>query len=332
MLEKPALSDVQIITSLSERYAIPVDALSFLPIGNDATAWVYRVESGGLTYFLKVKHGAIYEPSLSVPRYLYDAGIKQVVAPYPTPSQHLSVAIEGYNLILYPFIEGHAGGLSDAQRIELGAVMKRIHSTTLPSSVQAQIRKERFIPPWLKTVQKLHEAITRTTGDTPIAREFIDFCRERQDEIGTISARAESLGRLARERAMPIVVCHADIHDFNTIISSQGELFVVDWDEVQFAPKERDLMFVGNVETIGAHVPPHTRLFYEGYGAVKVDPLLIAYYRYEWVVQEMGDFGARILHGQELGEATRQDALDGFRKLFADGNVVDAAYAADVAE
>jgi hypothetical protein len=31
-----------------------------------------------------------------------------------------------------------------------------------------------------------------------------------------------------------------------------------------------------------------------GYGAAAIDPLALAYYRYEWVVQEIGDNGKRV--------------------------------------
>jgi spectinomycin phosphotransferase len=36
-----------------------------------------------------------------------------------------------------------------------------------------------------------------------------------------------------------------------------GQVFVVDWDEVMLAPKERDFIFVR---------PPHADAFFQGYG------------------------------------------------------------------
>ena len=66
MLERPALSDEAILACLREAYAIQARAVEFLPIGNDATAWVYRAAAqDGAGYFAKVKKGcAICDKSL----------------------------------------------------------------------------------------------------------------------------------------------------------------------------------------------------------------------------------------------------------------------------
>lgn len=44
--------------------------------------------------------------------------------------------------------------------------------------------------------------------------------------------------------ALDFVLCHADFHDANLLIDPTGRLFIVDWDEIILAPKERDLVFV----------------------------------------------------------------------------------------
>src|SRR5262245_41459167 len=103
MLEKPDLQDEKIIASLRQSYGLPVASLQFLPIGNDATAWVYKVKTDNTeSYFLKVKKGRVYEPSLLVPRYLKDQGIEQIVAPLSTQAGKLWQSLESFTLILYP--------------------------------------------------------------------------------------------------------------------------------------------------------------------------------------------------------------------------------------
>ncbi len=71
MLKKPAIADADLIAALRDRYALPVTEIEFLALGYDLDAGVYRVttaDSG--VYFLKVKEGAVYLPSVVVPRYL----------------------------------------------------------------------------------------------------------------------------------------------------------------------------------------------------------------------------------------------------------------------
>jgi spectinomycin phosphotransferase len=66
--------------------------------------------------------------------------------------------------------------------------------------------------------------------------------------------------------------------------------------------------------------------FYRGYGAAEVDAVAIAYYRYEWVVQEFGDYGERVFFTPDAGEETLSDGIRSFIELFDPGDVVEAAY------
>ena len=107
---------------------------------------------------------------------------------------------------------------------------------------------------------------------------------------------------------MTPVVCHADIHTHNVLLDGDGRLYIVDWDETLLAPKERDLMFVGAGIDGPKYGPRETALFYQGYGDVSPDPLAIAYYRIEWGVQDLGEFGREILSADDVGAETKADA------------------------
>jgi hypothetical protein len=65
-----------------------------------------------------------------------------------------------------------------------------------------------------------------------------------------------------------------------------------------------------------------------GYGDIPIDPALIAYYRYEWVLQELADRHRRVFD-TSVGERTREEALERFVQLFEPDDVVAAAYGAD---
>jgi spectinomycin phosphotransferase len=68
--------------------------------------------------------------------------------------------------------------------------------------------------------------------------------------------------------------------------------------------------------------------FFDGYGQATTDPAALAYYRWEWVVQELADYGGGVVDDR-LGEATRRHALEEFRRLFAPGDVVEVARRVD---
>ncbi|MBZ0300870.1 MAG: aminoglycoside phosphotransferase family protein [Anaerolineae bacterium] len=324
MLEKPDLQDEALITCLRVHYGLPVCALEFLPIGYDSSAWVYRVETDDATpYFLKVRRGVVYEPSLRVPHALHAQGIAEVVAPLAAQSGALWQRLDSFSLILYPFIEGRTGmdgGMTAEQWMTFGRVLKQIHSLPLAPELQTQVVRETFTlrPQWMQVIQRLQAEVPTGVYRDPAQRVMAAFWDERRAEIEAIVRRAEMLGRLLEATAPEQVLCHADIHTANVLIDGQGCLFIVDWDGVLLAPVERDLMFV-----VGAH---EEDLFFTGYGAAAVDPLALAYYRYEWVVQELGDFGERVFWLDDVGAETRQDSVRGFRQLFDPGDVVEAAY------
>jgi hypothetical protein len=69
--------------------------------------------------------------------------------------------------------------------------------------------------------------------------------------------------------------------------------------------------------------------FFAGYGEVRIDPVVMAYYRYAWVVEELADFGRRAFEPSTFGDETRADAVASLGELFAPGQVVEAAYRAD---
>ena len=77
-----------------------------------------------------------------------------------------------------------------------------------------------------------------------------------------------------------------------------------------------------------ADLDPDGTDFYAGYGEVDIDRSLIAYYRFDWVLQELSDYHSRVFD-RDLGTATRTQALAFFTELFGPQDVVAAAFRAD---
>ncbi len=333
MLEKPRLQDEKIITCLHDSYGLSTTAIEFLPLGYDSYAGVYRVDADdGRSYFLKVRQDAVYKPGVGIPRYLKSQGIEQIVAPLPTTSGALWETVDDFALILYPFVEGKNGmdvGLSDSQWIEFGAALNQIHAVRLPSELMGQVRKENFVPnpKWSGIVRRLQAEIPEKEYDNPVEKDLAAFWREKHEEIDKIINRAEALGWLLKNKSMDFVLCHSDIHTANLLITPEGGLFIVDWDQPVFAPREQDLMFVaGGPESGWGIKAKEEELFFRGYGKTEVDSLALAYYRYARIVEDIGDFGELVFLTDGIGDETKQDSVQWFRYMFEPGNVVEAAH------
>ena len=324
MLEKPNLPEAAISAALEEHYDLALQSLTFLPIGNDARAWVYRVETAGQAHFLKLRQGMPKRAALHVPRYLRGQGIASVVAPFATRSSGLYAALDGFSLILYPWIEGSSAWgrpLSAQQWTEWGAAMRAVHNSKVTAELAELVPRETFDGRYAAALERIQHLINAGNHQHGIARAMAHAWRSKQPQIDQARERYLSLCREFGAALPDCVLCHADIHKANIIIDQRQAVHIVDWDEAIIAPKERDLMFFA----ADGHPPEASDAFSRGYGRLNADPVGLAYYRYDWLLQEFCDNGERVFLADALGEREKQHALDEFKRLFAEGDVFDLA-------
>jgi spectinomycin phosphotransferase len=332
MLERPSLSDETISACLRDGYGLPVQGIEFLPIGNDTNAWVYRVSAkNGQAYFAKIKRGPVYLPSLVVPRYLKDHGLEPVVAPLPARTAELWQRAGDFALFLYPFIDGRTGmaaGLSDGQWIELGTLLKRIHAPAFAAGLAGQAERETFVPKFGGVVAEVQSMVDAGQFESTVEKELAAFWKRKESAITRLIQRAEELGRRLQDQPLEFVLCHTDFHTNNVMLDRQNRLWIVDWEAPLLAPKERDLKFVVGSEPVEC-VDTRVKLFFEGYGAAEIDLLALAYYWYEWAIQDIGEYGERVFLMPGLGDSEKAKALGRFQGLFEHGNTVEAAFASE---
>jgi spectinomycin phosphotransferase len=329
MLTRPDISDGRIIACLHDSFGLDVSQATFLPINVDINCAVFRVTADdGTAYFLKLRRWNANQVPVAVAAFLCAQGIRWVMAPIATATGQLWARAHGFNWLLYPFFEGRTGlqaGLSQAQWIALGECMKAVHATRLPVGLAEQVPREDFAPRWRSTVKAFHQQVAESTYDDPTATRLADFWATQRDEIQRILERTEGLAQALDQRALDLVVCHSDLHGNNVLVGTDDQLAVVDWDEPILAPKERDLMFVGGgVGGVWNH-PFEATWFYEGYGDTVIDPVALAYYRYERIVEDFAAYGERIL-GTQGSAADREDGLRRLMSQFLPGNVVEMAH------
>lgn len=335
MREPPVdLSDDTLATGLGSHYGLTVTAVTFLPLGQDSSAWVYRVQTAAdAAYFLKVRKSVTNIPGLFVPRFLQDHGVAPVVAPLPTATGAMWAEVAGYALILYPFIAETTGmthGMSEQQWRTYGAILRQIHTAALAPDVAQFMKRETYVPEGTADVGAVATHLHRQTSADPVAQAFSVIWQERSAVIRALVARAEELGQHLAQRALPCVLCHGDIHTNNVLLDASGAVWIVDWDDTVVAPKERDLMFAVGGGIKRAFVGPREEeLFLQGYGTTALDPLALAYYRYAWAVGDIGAYGAQAVLRSDLGLVSRQAAVDRFLSLFEPGSIVALALASD---
>ena len=328
MLSRPNLPDERIAAALRAAWGLAPDALDFLPVGNDARAWSYRIETPGNRYFVKLRRGMPKPAALHVPRYLRSLDIQSVVAPLPTQSNGLFAQVnDEFSLILYPYIDGESAwdmSLPPAQWHDWGRIMRAIHDAPISSQLAQHIQREAFGIKWLDTIRQIEQIIDAGDYRHDYERAMAAAWRENGEAIALCKLRYCALGWQLEMLSPPLHICHADIHRANLIIDADGEIHIVDWDEALLAPPERDLMFfLGD-----GHAPDQEAAFLTGYGHIKVNAAALAYYRYDWTLQEFADYGERVFLDENLPDEELALALREFERLFAPGDVVQRAHAA----
>lgn len=375
MLEKPNLDDHALIACLRDAFGVAVVDLAFLPLGNDASTAVYRaVAAGGECYFCKLRRDDFDEVSVMLPHFLHEQGIPQIIAPLPTLSGELWAFFDPFFVILYPFVEGSSGydvGLTLPQWAEFGAAMRAIHSTLLPPAILQRIEKEQFSAQWRTECRGLmariqaeeqraeeqrskavvvgngtevseREVSEREMANDPITREMRTLVTAHRAMTLHAIDRAERLverikGKVASDE-LAFVLCHNDIHPGNLLVEAptlQARLFVVDWDYPIFAPKERDLMFIGGGQGFMPYEMPdgnqrELELFYAAYGDVEIDAAALAYYRYERGIYDIAVDVERI-YSPTLSDQDRAQSLVFLGYYFMPGCPLEMARRVDVA-
>lgn len=311
MLEKPNLSDEEIKACLQRDYGLRVAYVHFLPLGVDVNAAVYRVvttDSGD--YFVKLRRGVFDEVMPTLPKFLADQGFAHIIAPIVTMHGLLWAEVGAFKLILYPFVEGrnaYEAILTERHWADFGATLKRLHTTIVPLALAARIQRETYSPQWRDMVKRFLQQAAHDTFADPSAAALAIFLNDKRDVILDMLARADQLAQVLQTQSLPLVLCHADAHAGNILVGVNEALYVVDWDAPIFAPKERDLMFVGSGLGFAGHTAQHEEaLFYHGYGLTEINYVALAYYRYERIIEDLAAFCQQLFLSAKGGDDRAQ--------------------------
>lgn len=332
MLEKQTALEQCIVECLITDYGIHVSTLTFLPLGADINASVYKAEAhDGSSYFVKLKSSHHQDISHLIIDLLQDAGIKQIIPVLKTLHNHPTQRIGDFTSTVSPFIKGHDGfrkDLTSDQWVAFGKVLRQIHEIEVPPSVQTILKKESYSPKWREAVRQLCCFIeTERRGDES-AVQLVAFMKRHAASIHRLVERAEQLGQKLQKQSPGFSLCHSDIHGGNLMMDVNDAIYMVDWDAPIMAPKERDLMFIGGGVGNVWNQPHEKALFYKGYGKTDVNREILAYYRHERIVEDIAVYSQQLLLTTKGGQ-DRIESYKHFVAQFEPNGVVEIAFKTD---
>lgn len=322
------LSDHHIIGCLKTYYDIEAIKLTVLPLGADLNASVFKAQTQNqLSYFVKIKHEISPDININILELLEKNKIQHIITPVKTINGHSTQRSENNTFIVYPFIDGENGfsrSLSDEQWLVLGKTLRQIHEINIPDALKQNIRRESYSCTWRDNLRNILSQIDKPFSQK-ITVEFVAFINKRLKIIQKLLDSAEQLAQKLQKKPTKYVLCHADLHAGNIVISNTNNFYIVDWDAPIMAPKERDLMFIGGGVGNIWNKPREEELFYAGYLNTEVNNKILAYYRHERIVEDIAEYSDSILF-TTIDEQSKQEMYKHFIAMFEPDGVVDIAF------
>lgn len=326
--------DERVVAWVRSDFGLELGELQPVEHGADAAALLWRAaDVEGRAFAVKLSGGG-GDAASEVPALLAGRGVAGVPAPLRTREGALHSERAGRRLTVVPWLDGERALAADpppAAWTALGRLLAAVHATEPPADVAAVLPVERFEPgPLVERVRALDARLAAAEPEDEEALAVVAAWQDSRERILELADGVEALG--ARLRAAPgrLVLCHADPHLGNVLCGSRPDTdgpWLLDWDDALLAPPEQDLMFFldGGILLPFAPVTGEQQAaFFQGYGAVDVDPRRLAYLRGTRALVDLVDPAEQALD-VELPLEDREDALQIARWVLADDGLLALA-------
>ena len=243
----------------------------------------------------------------------------------------LSVQWQDFRVSLFPFIEGKSRwdlwkvgkDFTDSALSETGALLATIHgcpNTIVPN----ELTSAKYDLPLRHELHTVLEASKKKiTPQNQYQKQLLEGLAQHRSEILQTLERYDSLGRSAEALQTPFVITHGDPTPGNLIVDTENRLHLIDWDGVCLGPPEKDLVsFTGERFEVVLE-----RYLTERQGNVSLYADIFGFYIYEWTINEIRDYGTKILFKNndakqnEYDWESLQDYLPPNQELMEDGIV-----------
>ena len=308
-------------------YGFSTANIEELNIGLDVNTMVFKVSSiDQKQYFLKIRSKSFSESSINIPFWLSrKAGLPNIINPVETMDKKLYVKKSSSYIMMYPYINGKSGWdvtLTKEQFFEFGRFMHKLHSVKLPNNYLKTISMDKYNRKYIEMIKKYLKNYKKTSYNDSIIMDFITALEINQSKINDIICYLENtVNKISCEN---VCLCHGDIHAGNLLFSG-NDLYIVDWDTLVLASKEKDLMYIGGGIGNKWNKNDDIEYFYRGYGQeIEIDKNLLKYYRCKRIIQDIYYF-VKEINDLKYGNERRNICLEIFKSQFEPNNVVEIA-------
>ena len=305
-----AFDKTELLQQLSTAYGLPLQSITFFPEGEDSYGYI-SVSETGEKYFVKAST-SVPNTCLQVASLLrHRCNISGVVAPLETRDGALSIPWQDFRVSLFPFIEGKSRwdlwkvgkDFTDTELSQTGVLLATIHQCqdTIASNNLTVAKYD------LPLRHELHRVLEASAKEIPPQNQYqkllFEALAQHQSTVLEALDRYDSLGRSASALQTPFVVTHGDPTPGNLIFDTENRLHLIDWDGVCLGPPEKDLVsFTGERFEVVLE-----RYLTERQCNISLHANIFGFYIYEWTLNEIRDYGTKILFKNDEAKQNKYD-------------------------
>lgn len=225
----------QLVVLVQQEYGLA--AASMIPARRGYYGETWRMDTAGGRYFLKLDHSPqhqiTYRNSLAVVDYLCDRGIDFAGTIVKTRAGGLYSVFGSAILAIFEWINGENIETDETKIQEYGMLCK-VYSVSkpgfdIPRAVFTEDMASNFFSLWEQL--KAH-------GSSEESRGVCALLEQKDEMLRRYADRLKHFAKLCGEEESNFYFTHGDAGG-NLLVGSQGH-YIVDWDEVMYAPPERD--------------------------------------------------------------------------------------------
>lgn len=289
MVTEPNINKTLLKEALEKEYSFRLNEIFFNPKGE--ASWSYILETDKGKFFLKVFKDGSFNPKVFefTFRLFSECDIENIIHPIKTANDEVYFSIKGFKLVLFNFIEGKTikeWSLDETELESLGKLLAKVHKSH--EIIGHFDKKEEFNIPYKEGVLKIYQNIDSLKDLNEPQREAKKIYSQFKHKFLSELQSLEELAQKLKNESLEFVNCHGEPSPRNIMISTDGQIYLIDWDFPFFAPKEKDLMFFEDKHEV-----------LEGYKKVvpnaRINEDVKGYYQLLWNVQEIEDWGTRLL-------------------------------------
>jgi len=306
---EPAFDLARLQACIHHAYGIRICGLTYIPQGEASFSYVAEAE-GGERYILKVLDDsrlgrqAAAQMIHAIPAMveLRATGVlTNLPQPVLTRTRAPLAPCEADQLALSLYVEGRCPTPGLMRRPDVWQAVARsvarLHAA--PVTLRASgLEREAYDVPFEAALRDGLVALTRDDASSPGCLALAAMLLPRREALLSLLGRLRVAGDVARELASPLVLCHTDIHEANLLVDGDGDVTILDWVGLKWAPAEHDLFsFTG--DEFGTFLAAYL----EAGGVRSLHAETFEFYLLRRNLEDLTDYIVRILHEDDEEQA-----------------------------